>query len=289
MTGGPGRLVLVGTPIGNLGELTPRAIETLRAAALVCCEDTRRTGRLLVHAGVKVARLAVCNEHTERSRIADVLAVLAEGGDVAVVTDAGMPAISDPGERLVKAVIDAGHEVSVVSGPSAVIGALVVSGLPTSRFVFEGFLPRGGRDRGDRLAAIAAERRTTVLYEAPSRVGRTIADLVEHCGGDRRVAVVRELTKLYETVLRGRLGDIDVSDPRGEYVIVVEGMADDRAVPDDDTVRHALRQEFAAGASTKDAAAAVAHRLGVPKRSAYALALGTDSRPGDPATADRSE
>ena len=165
-----GRLVLVATPIGNLGDLSPRAVEALRAAVLVCCEDTRRTGRLLQHAGVAAPRLAVCNEHTERARIAEVLAALGDGGDVAVVTDAGTPGISDPGERLVRAAVDAGYEVTSVPGPTALVTALVTSGLATGRFAFEGFLPRSGSARRDRLAELATERRTIIVYEAPHRV-----------------------------------------------------------------------------------------------------------------------
>jgi 16S rRNA (cytidine1402-2'-O)-methyltransferase len=139
---GRGRLVLVATPIGNLGDLPPRAVEALASAALVCCEDTRRTGRLLQHAGVRAQRLAVANDHTELARIGEVLDVLTAGGDVAVVTDAGTPGVSDPGERLVRAALDAGFEVTAVPGPAAAVMALTISGLPTARFVFEGFLPR---------------------------------------------------------------------------------------------------------------------------------------------------
>ena len=179
------QLTLVATPIGNLGDLSPRAIEALGSAALICCEDTRRTGRLLQAAGVAAKRLTVCNEHTERRCVDDVLAVLADGSDVALVTDAGTPGISDPGELLVRAVLDAGFEVSTVPGPVALIVALVSSGLPTTRFVFEGFLPRSGAERRTRLAEIAGEPRTVVLYEAPHRVVRTIGDLTEVCGSDR--------------------------------------------------------------------------------------------------------
>ncbi len=271
-TGG-GTLWLVATPIGNLGDLAPRAIEVLAAAALVCCEDTRRTGRLLQHAGVRAERLTVANDHTEFHRIADVLDVLGSGGDVAVVTDAGTPGISDPGERLVRAAIDAGYGVAAVPGPAAAITALVISGLPTDRYVFEGFIPRSGRDRVRRLTDIAAEPRTVVLYEAPHRIARTMADLAEACGGDRRVAVCRELTKLYEEVLRGTLADVDIGEPRGEYVIVLAGAPVDDAPVDDDTVRAALRTELADGATKKDAIAAVAQRLGLPKKQVYALAI----------------
>ena len=267
-----GTLWLVATPIGNLGDLAPRAVEVLGSASLVCCEDTRRTGRLLQHAGIRVERLAVANEHTEYHRIAEVLSELDAGNDVAVVTDAGTPGISDPGERLVRAAIDAGHTVSAVPGPAAVITALVVSGLPTERYVFEGFLPRSGRERAERLAEIAAERRTVVLYESPHRIAATVRDLSEACGRDRPAAMCRELTKLYEEVQRGALGDIDVGEPRGEYVVVVGG-APDAGPPDDDTIRAALRAEIAGGASKRDAVAAVATALGAPKKQVYALAI----------------
>ena len=150
-----GRLVLVGTPIGNLGDLPPRAVEALSHAALICCEDTRRTGRLLQHAGIVGARLAVANEHTEVARVTQVLDVLDAGDDVAVVTDAGTPGISDPGSRLVRAVLDAGHEVTAVPGPAAFVMALVVSGFDTTRFVFEGFLPRKGSGRSEASGAEA--------------------------------------------------------------------------------------------------------------------------------------
>ncbi len=223
MTGAAPTLHLVATPIGNLGDLAPRAVEVLGSVALVCCEDTRRTGRLLQHAGIRATRLAVCNEHTELSRIADVLDTLLAGDDVALVTDAGTPGISDPGERLVRATLDAGFRVSAVPGPVAAVTALVISGLPTSRYVFEGFLPRSGKERSNRLADIAAEQRTVVIYEAPHRIQRTVHDLAAACGGDRQVAIARELTKLYETVTRGSLGSIDIGDPRGEYVIVLAG------------------------------------------------------------------
>jgi 16S rRNA (cytidine1402-2'-O)-methyltransferase len=273
-----GRLVLVATPVGNLGDLSPRARAALADAALICCEDTRRTGRLLAHAGISGVRLAVCNEHTEAARIPEVLATLGDGGDVALVTDAGTPGISDPGERLAAAVLDAGFEVTAVPGPAAFLAALVVSGLPAGRFVFEGFLPRAGRARAERLAELATEPRTIVLYEAPHRIERTIVDLATALGPDRPVAVARELTKLYETVVRGTLGDIELGDPRGEYVVVVGGAPPASAPPSDDTVRAALREELTAGLSRRDAAAAVARRLGVPKRVAYDLAVAEPGR-----------
>lgn len=266
-------LWLVATPIGNLGDLSPRAVDVLAHVGLICCEDTRRTGLLLQHAGVRAERLAVCNDHTEVSRIEDVLRVLGDGRDVAIVSDAGTPGISDPGERIVRAAIDAGYDVSAVPGPNAAIMALTISGLPADRFVFEGFISRKGAARASRLAEIAAEHRTTVIYEAPHRVERTLDDLRAACGDERVVVVTRELTKLHEEIVRGPLGTIDIGGPRGEYVLVLAGApVDDRPISDDD-VRDALRDALAAGSSTRDAAAVVAKDVGRPKREVYALAI----------------
>lgn len=268
-----GVLVLVATPIGNLGDLSPRAIEALTTAELICCEDTRRTGRLLQHAGIANKRLAVCNEHTERDRVADVLAVLGSGGTVAVVTDAGTPGISDPGAWLVRAAVESGFGVTTVPGPTALVSALVSSGLPTTRFVFEGFLPRSGRARKERIADIAGETRTVVLYEAPHRIERTITDLRAACGDHRPVAVARELTKLYETVVRGTLSSIELGTPRGEYVVVLGGAAVDDVAADPASVAASIDALLARGVSTKAAAAQVAATSGISRRDAYAIAL----------------
>jgi 16S rRNA (cytidine1402-2'-O)-methyltransferase len=270
----PGRLVVVGTPIGNLGDLSPRARDALAAADLIACEDTRRTGRLLAAAGVDRRELVVANDHTER-RSARQLVERARGGAVvALVTDAGMPGVSDPGEEIVVAFVAAGLDVEVVPGPTAATTALAVSGLPTGRFAFEGFLPRKGSGRAERLAAVAAEQRTVVLYEAPHRAERTIADLVEACGPDRPVAVGRELTKLHEEWFRGDLAGAArwlAAEPKGEFVIVLGGAAPPAEATDDD-LRAALDGELAAGASTRDAVAAVVERYGVAKRRVYDLA-----------------
>jgi len=268
-------LWLVATPIGNLGDLPPRAIEILGSVSAVCCEDTRRTGRLLQHAGIRAERLIVCNEHTEYQRIPTVLDELTRS-DVAVVSDAGSPGISDPGERLVAAALDAGHQVSAVPGPSAATMALTISGLPTGRHVFEGFIPRKGTERARRLDEIAGEHRTVILYEAPPRVEKTLSDLLGACGPDRRVAVTRELTKLHEEVVRGTLGSIEIGEPRGEYVIVLDGAPDTTAHWSDDEVRNALRSEIAAGATTRDAVTTVTDASGRPKREVYALATSLD-------------
>ena len=272
-----GRLVLVGTPIGNLGDLPPRAVAALSQAALICCEDTRRTGRLLQHAGITGARLAVANEHTEVARVTQVLDVLAAGADVAVVTDAGTPGISDPGSRLVRAVLDAGHEVTAVPGPAALVTALVVSGFDTTRFVFEGFLPRSGAERTRRLAVLAGETRTAVLYEAPHRIARTITDLSEACGSERHVALARELTKLHEEVWRGTLANaashLAETAPRGEYAVVLAGATPSVVDVSDDDVRGALRTALDGGADRRAAIATVVADLHVAKRRVYDIAV----------------
>ena len=271
-----GRLVLVSTPIGNLGDLTPRAVETLQACALICCEDTRHSGKLFSHAGVSGVRLAVANEHTEVARTHEVLGLLEAGSDVAVVTDAGTPGISDPGARLVRAAVDAGYVVSAVPGPAALVMALVISGFDSTRFVFEGFVPRSGRERTERFAEIAAERRTIVFYEAPHRVERTIADLTTACGAGRRIALTRELTKLHEEVWRGTLAEAAVHlterAPRGEYVLVVEG-APPAVEADDDAILGALRMALQGGADRRAAIATVMASTGAAKRKVYDLAL----------------
>lgn len=278
-----GRLVLVATPIGNLDDISHRAATTLATADMICCEDTRRTSTLLHHLGISGIALRICNEHTEHDLIDDVLGALAANAQVVVVSDAGTPAVSDPGQRLVAAAASAGHRIEAVPGANAVLTALVVSGLPTERFVFEGFLPRRGADRRDRLADIAAESRTVVLYEAPHRIRQTLDDLRATCGDARRVAVSRELTKLHEDTVRGTLGDIEVGDPRGEYVIVLGGVIRDDTI-DTATIAVHVADELARGATRRDAAAAVARRLGVPRRVAYDLAISRELPPPAPPT-----
>jgi 16S rRNA (cytidine1402-2'-O)-methyltransferase len=270
-----GSLVLVATPIGNLGDLSPRAVAALADADLVVCEDTRHTGRLLKSAGVKAKGLLAAHGHNEAAAARQVLERLAAGETVAVVTDAGTPGISDPGERLVRAAVDAGHEVRVVPGPTAAIAGLVASGLASDRFVFEGFLPRSGAERRLLLTSVAAEERTVVLYEAPHRLARTLTDLSSACGPDRPVALARELTKLHEEVWRGNLGAAvqraGEVEPRGEYVVVLGGAGPAPEVGDQDLLA-ALAAATAAGASTRDAVAEVAATFGVARRRVYALA-----------------
>lgn len=271
-----GSLVLVATPIGNLADLSPRAVEALAGAALICCEDTRRTGRLLSHAGVSGVRLRRVDDHTEAASVDDVVALLAGGDDVALVSDAGTPGVSDPGSRLVAAVLEAGHEVTTVPGPVAAIAALVASGFATDRFVFEGFLPRKGDALSRRLAEIAAERRTVIVYESPKRIAATLGRLGEVAGGARRAVVAREITKLHEEFLRGTLAELaDRLDGgvKGEVVLVIEG-APPAAEASDETLLAALSALLSEGVSTRDAAATVAAELDVSRRRAYELALG---------------
>jgi 16S rRNA (cytidine1402-2'-O)-methyltransferase len=257
-----------------MADLPPRAISVLTSADAVACEDTRRTRQLLRLAGAAAPPLIAVHEHNEAAMIEPILARLERGETVALVSDAGLPGVSDPGERVVAAAIGAGFEVSVVPGPSAAVAALVISGLPTGRWAFEGFLPRSGRDRATRLAAVAAEPRTVVLYEAPHRLQQTVSDLARVCGGERRVVLVRELTKLHEEVWRGTLGSATSVDaaPRGEYVVVVEG-APAPAAATDEAIEAALGDELRAGVDRRTAVASVAGSLGVPKRRVYEAAL----------------
>jgi len=268
-----GRLVLVATPIGNLGDLSARAVEALRSADEIWCEDTRRTRALLTHAAIPGAgRLRAVHAHNEAAAAARLVEAVRDGRTIAYASDAGMPGISDPGTRLVAACAAAGLHVELVPGPSAALSALVLSGLPTERCTFEGFLPRKGPARRRRLANIATSTATTVVFEAPARVAATIADLAGVCGDDRPAAVARELTKRYEEILRGPLGELRTIDPRGECVIVV-GPSPCANGADDATIDEAIRDELDAGKSARDAAAAVAEVLGIAKRRAYERAL----------------
>jgi 16S rRNA (cytidine1402-2'-O)-methyltransferase len=269
-----GAFVLVGTPIGNLGDLSPRAVEALRDAAVIAAEDTRRTRALLSAVGVPGGnRLRAVHGHNERARTAGIVELVRGGARVAYVTDAGMPGVSDPGSRMVRACLDAGLAVEVVPGPSAVLTALVLSGLPTERFVFEGFLPRRGRERAERLTAVANEHRTTVVFEAPHRLTQTLVDLAAVCGDSRQVALARELTKLHEEVWRGRLDDaqayLEEAAPRGEYVIVVEPITERAEVLSDDELAEHARELVEQGIPTREAADRLAALLQIPKRRAY--------------------
>lgn len=264
-----GRLYLVGTPIGNLGDLTDRARETLRTVDVLAAEDTRRTGRLLSHFGIK-RRMVSIFEGNERERTSELIARLREGSDVALVTDAGMPTISDPGFRLVRACADEGIEVRVVPGPSAVTSALVVSGLAVDRFVFEGFLPKRAGERRERLRALAHDPRTVVLFESPLRVAPLLRDVLVELG-DRRVALARELTKLHEEVVRGRVAEVLArlagSELKGEVVVVLEGHREEE-VELPALVREA-RLLVEGGMRKREAASTVARRHGASSNAIY--------------------
>ncbi len=276
----PGSLVLVATPIGNLGDLSSRAVETLRAADWIYAEDTRRTRGLLSHCGIEAGgRLRGLHAHNEQQGAARVVELVQRGATVAYVSDAGMPAISDPGERLVRACADAGLTVTVVPGPSAVLGALALAGLPTVPFTFVGFLARKGRARTDAVRAIATSAVTSVLFESPLRLRATLDDLAAVTGADRSAAVVRELTKLHESVVRGTLASLSAAvatgniPARGECVIVVGG-APINTEPADPAVASARADALLAGGlGARDAARALSDELGLTRREAYDLVI----------------
>ena len=270
-----GTLVLVATPIGNLSDMSTRAIETLQSSDLVACEDTRRTGLLLQHFGITGKRMLRVDAHTEDKSSQEIINCLLEGSTVAMVTDAGMPSISDPGERLVRKVIESGHRVTVIPGPSAPISALVVSGFSTQRWCMEGFLPRKGESRLKRLKEIAEEERTVILFESPHRLAATLKDLLEECGATRQVAVVRELTKVHEEIFRGSLEESLTwaeKSIKGEIVIVLEAGTITSEI-DDERLETVLKEILAGGISTKDAAEEASRRLNVSRRRAYSTAL----------------
>jgi len=283
-----GSLVLIATPIGNLGDVSQRSRDALAAADLIACEDSRHSGRLVKHLGIADPTYVVVNEHTERDACARIVDAVAAGKTVALITDAGTPAISDPGSVVVRAVLDAGLSVSAVPGPAALVMALVVSGLPTTRFVFEGFIPRSGGDRDRRLADIALEERTTIIYESPHRVVRTLTDLATACGGHRRVAVARELTKMHESVYRGRLEELaqraadEPAFERGEITLVIAGAvvettgeggaAMSAAIAAEEVMERVLRAALAHLPAAKAAAIAAA-ASGLGRDAAYARAV----------------
>ncbi|MGQ0825564.1 MAG: 16S rRNA (cytidine(1402)-2'-O)-methyltransferase [Actinomycetota bacterium] len=270
-------LVLVATPIGNLGDLSARATDELRAADVIAAEDSRRTRALLSAAGIPGGnRLRAVHAHNEQAQAPRLVQLIRDGNRVVYVSDAGMPGIADPGERLVRACLDAELLVEVVPGPSALLTALVISGLPTSPFRFVGFLPRKGAPRRARLSEIAAAPETVVIFESPHRVAATVAALAEVCAPDREVAIARELSKLFEEVVRGSLAEVSAqlthSEARGEHVIVIGPAAPAGAVADDSLAR-AAEAALAGGVTARDAAAAVARDLGVSRRRAYDAVL----------------
>lgn len=267
-------LLLAATPIGNLGDASPRLREALAAVDVIAAEDTRRTAQLLSLLGIeRRGELVALHEHNERDRAA-ALIDRAAVGDVLLVSDAGMPTVSDPGFRVVQLAAERGVAVSAIPGPSAVVTALAVAGLPTDRFTFEGFLPRKPGERSRVLAALAAEPRTMVFFEAPSRVADALAALAEAFGPERPAAVCRELTKLHEEVRRGPLAELAewaADGVRGEIVLVVGGRPAVAASPE--AALAEVQRRVASGERLKDASREVAHATGIAARDLYAAAL----------------
>ena len=272
-----GRVVLAGAPLGNTGDASARLREVLASADVIAAEDTRRLSRLAKDLDVTVrGRVVSYFEGNEERRTPELVEALKDGAVVAVITDGGMPSVSDPGFRLVRAALDAGFPVTAAPGPSAVTTALALSGLPSDRFVFEGFLPRSGSNRRSRLRELATEPRTLVFFEAPHRIVGALEDLAAIFGADRPAAVCRELTKTYEEIRRDTLGALAAGaaadQPRGEITLVVAGApAGPAPAPNDDELRAEVARREAAGASRRDAIQAVADDYGLRKRTVYAL------------------
>ena len=273
MTSTPGVLVLAATPIGRTSDAPPRLAEELASADVVAAEDTRRLKRLTSELGITISgRVVSYFEGNEAARTPALVEALLAGDRVVLATDAGMPSVSDPGYRLVVAAVEADVRVTAVPGPSAVLTALAVSGLPVDRFCFEGFLPRKAGERSRRLADLADERRTMVFFEAPHRTATALAAMAEAFGDDRRAAVCRELTKTHEEVRRGPLAELVAwaeAGVRGEVTIVVEGAAAAEAVTDPVTLAALVAEEEEIGSTRKEAILEVARRSGVPKRVVY--------------------
>ncbi len=277
MVAARGRIDVVATPIGNLADLSPRARDSLAGAAVIAAEDTRHTGHLLHALGLSKPLVSL-HEHNERQRVEELLARLERGETIALVSDAGTPLVSDPGYALISAALAAGYTVQAIPGPSAVLAALSIAGLPTDRFCFEGFLPTREAARRERCRELAHEPRTLVFFEAPHRIVETLQALAAACGPQRRAAVARELSKAYETVYRGTLAELlemaarDPNFARGEITLVLEGQPATHSAPDDAFVRRALellRDEL----PTSRAAAVVAQLTGRRKSDVYAMAL----------------
>ena len=271
-----GRLVLVATPIGNLGDISQRQADALRNADLIAAEDTRHSGLLLQHLGIKKPMVSYYR-HNEAKREEQLLEELAAGQNIALISDAGTPGICDPGSAILRAAVSRDIEVDAIPGPCALIQALVLSGLSTERFVFEGFAPRGS-ELAPYLQGLKAESRTLVFYEAPHRLSRTLAAMRDAFGADRRAAVCRELTKKFQEIDRGTLSELcgkwQQTDPRGEFVLVIAGAdAAAAAAPDADAIRTHLARLLNGGMKLKAASREIADIYGIPAKAAYEMGL----------------
>ena len=270
-------LVVIGTPIGNLGDISERAIKELREVDLICCEATRRTGKLLNLLNINPRPdLDVVNENTEEKRANEILNRITAGLGVALVTDAGMPGIADPGQYLIKSAIDHEINLEIVPGPTAGIVALIASGLPTSRFVFQGFIPRKGEERQRRIEEIARDDKTTVIYESGKRIERTIQDLLNICGDERKAIIARELTKMHEEIQRGTLRHLqtkmsDIST-KGEFVLILSGISEDHYVSDS-LLKEELQEIIGSRKSKRDAVKELTSKYKLSKRRVYDLSI----------------
>lgn len=276
MKGMAGILYLVGTPIGNLEDISFRALSILKEADIIAAEDTRHTRNLLNHFSIQTP-LTSYFEHNKRTKGEFILSLLGEGKTVALVSDAGMPGISDPGEDIARDALAAGFTVLPVPGPSAALAALVVSGLSTARFVFEGFLPRDKKERKERLTILKSEERTMIFYEAPHRLQASLEELREFFG-ERQIAAAREITKKFEETVRGTLSEViehfQAQPPRGEFTLVLAGAPRaEKREPDQGEIENELKIRLAAGMSKKEAVKEVAEALGIPKSGVYKLSL----------------
>ena len=271
-TSAPGKLFVVATPIGNLGDLSPRALETLKTVAAICAEDTRHTRQLLAHFGVDKPLVAL-HEHNEGDAAGPLVARMLAGESLALVSDAGTPLVSDPGFRLVRAAREAGITVSPVPGASALIAALSVAGLPSDRFIFEGFLPAKSKARRERLVELASEPRTLIFYESSHRIEEALDDAVAAFGAERRAVIARELTKLFETVLDGSLAELvqrvraDPNQRKGEFVLLVQGAGEDADAKVAEGRR--LYAKLSAHLPPSTAAKLAAELSGAPRKALY--------------------
>ncbi|MFW5981857.1 MAG: 16S rRNA (cytidine(1402)-2'-O)-methyltransferase [Halanaerobiaceae bacterium] len=276
-----GKLYICGTPIGNLDDISYRALKVLAEVDLIAAEDTRRTIKLLNYFNID-NRLESYHEHNEKEKAEKLLTLLAEGRAIALVSDAGMPGISDPGLEIVRLAVNNGFDIIPIPGPTAAINALIVSGMDTASFVFEGFLPRKGKDRVEALEEIAIQRRTLIIYESPYRVKKTLAELEDYIG-ERRIALVRELTKLHEEKLYGSarrlLEELETIEPKGEIVLVIEGnknIKQEKEGWEELSILEHLELLIAQGMSKKKAIKEVANIRGLPKSQVYKEAIAID-------------
>ena len=271
-----GTLYIVGTPIGNLEDMTFRAIKILQAADYIAAEDTRHTGKLLHHFQIKTPQISY-HEHNRHQRLPELIDKLLLGQNIALVTDAGMPGISDPGYELVKACADANINIIPIPGACACIVGISASGLPTDRFVFEGFLPAKGQERQHSLEALQIESRTIILYESPHRLRQTLQDLANSLGSDRQIVLARELTKMHEEFWRGNIESAielyTTHEPKGEFTLIIAGIQTDAPIFSEDAIKAELQALIETGVTRSQASRQLAQQTSLPRRQIYQLAL----------------